>query len=572
MVRALVIAMMFAAAPRLAPAQQDTVSALHQPLPRNVQREVVDRWNSAVALRSSERLEIQSGQEVHGDVAVERGPAVIAGHVTGNVLAVNGDVVLQPTGRVDGDILVVGGDVQGRLNANVGGAIRIYRQTLDYHLEGERMVAEHTAPDLQAEPWWRRIERRRTASWTDPLRIAQAGAYNRVEGLPISIGPAIVGRRRWGTFHLDAAAVVRTGSSFDDAHGDVGHAARAEVRFGRGAGFGIGARLFNIVQPVESWQLSDAEVALGSFLVHRDYRDYHQRHGARVYANVYATPDLTLTAGFSDERWSSRELRDPFTLFHNQDAWRPNPMMDEGLFHVASARVTYDTRTDEDDPWSGWFVTTDFESGRGSYTSIAPTSNARVVPSGPISYARGFLDARRYNHLWPDAQLNLRLVLGGWLNGDEMPLERRLSVDGPGSLPGFDFRSARSSPEVGTCATSGGIPGVPTECDRIALMQMEYRGNLHLNVTPDWDEWPGGRYRSNTEAQWVLFLDTGRGWRVGAADTVMTYPRGRMPPFSSFRTDLGLGFDFGYFGIYGAKSVSRPDEPVNFFVRLRHRF
>ena len=50
------------------------------------------------------------------------------------------------------------------------------------------------------------------------------------------------------------------------------------------------------------------------------------------------------------------------------------------------------------------------------------------------------------------------------------------------------------------------------------------------------------------------------------------------PPLSTFRTDVGLGlelgdfFGSGDFGVYAAKALSSPDEKVNFFVRLRHRF
>ena len=40
----------------------------------------------------------------------------------------------------------------------------------------------------------------------------------------------------------------------------------------------------------------------------------------------------------------------------------------------------------------------------------------------------------------------------------------------------------------------------------------------------------------------------------------------------TFRTDVGLGFDFGGLGVYAAKALSRSDEPVNFFLRLQRRF
>ena len=73
-----------------------------QQLPADVRREVAGKWNRPNALRSADRLEIEAGQEVTGDVAVQSGPLIIAGHVIGSVLAINSDVVLRPTARIDG--------------------------------------------------------------------------------------------------------------------------------------------------------------------------------------------------------------------------------------------------------------------------------------------------------------------------------------------------------------------------------------------------------------------------------------------------------------------------------------
>jgi hypothetical protein len=71
---------------------------------------------------------------------------------------------------------------------------------------------------------------------------------------------------------------------------------------------------------------------------------------------------------------------------------------------------------------------------------------------------------------------------------------------------------------------------------------------------------------------WVLFADAGRGWKTGTADGALTFSRGTLPPLASFRSDLGLGLDLAGIGVYAAKSVSTPAEPVNYVVRLRHRF
>ena len=45
-----------------------------------------------------------------------------------------------------------------------------------------------------------------------------------------------------------------------------------------------------------------------------------------------------------------------------------------------------------------------------------------------------------------------------------------------------------------------------------------------------------------------------------------------LPPLSTYRTDIGGGLDFDQFGIYLAKALSVPSEPLNVFIRVRHRF
>src|SRR4029078_9551466 len=189
-------------------------------------------------------------------------------------------------------------------------------------------------------------------------------------------------------------------------------------------------------------------------------------------------------------------------------------------------------------------------------------------------YGRAFLDLRRYLRISQRRQLNARLVLGGWLNGDALPLERKLSVGGIGTLPGFDFRRLGIGADVGQCSPeSGPLPGRPAECDRVALAQLEYRHELvselfdifnrnHIRVR-------GAQFRVKPTA--VAFVDAGRGWLVGKRSGELTYPSGSLPDFDTWRTDVGLGLDLGIAGLYVAKAVSESKEPANFFVRIRSR-
>lgn len=553
-----------AIAPRLRAQQRDTVLA-RPTLPADVAREVVALYNATTTLRATDRTEIASGRTVTGDVAVRNGPLLISGHVTGRVLAINADVLLGKGARIDGDLLVVGGEVEGSEGATIGGEVRLYHPPLHYTEEGERLVAK--LDETVTEQWWRRWERQGRQNFND-LEIANAGVYNRVEGLPVRIGPVLYRDQGWGHLRLDATAIVRSASSFSSSVADVGHDVRGELRIGRRFGATVGGRLFDIVDGVEQWQLSNVEVGLASFLFHRDYRDYYGRHGGQVLAALRATESADLTLTYGHERWRSRETRDPVALVRNELAWRENPRMDEGAFQVANLVLRIDTRNDDFNPWAGWYLLADYERGTGNLDVVAPTSPlARTAALGTTRYQRAFADLRRYNRLAPSASLNARFVIGGWVSGDALPLQRRLSIDGPGTVPGFDFRTTGGN-DVGTCASGVAPVGQPAQCERIALAQLEYRKDIRLSFS----DRSGRRNRFRADGQWVLFYDAGRGWLVNAPSSPLNLGRRELPPLSTYRTDIGAGLDFDQFGVYLAKALSVPTEPLNVFLRVRHRF
>lgn len=558
-------------------------------IPREVIDEVARVYNAPGTLRAGGSYDIERGRVVGSDVAVLDGPLTIGGHVRGRVVAINASVFLEPGARIDRDILVVGGRLEGREAAVVEGDIRVYAANVSYQREGSVLVVrdggdEEANVDVR---WWRSRERWAARGWSD-LRLLSARTYNRVEGLPILIGPSVGRDLGWGRVRLDALGIVRTVGNLDRAEHTFGHSAKLEFELGGESGLRFGGRLFDVIEPVEEWQLSDGEVGLATLFLHRDYRDYFSRHGASVYAGLYLTPAADLTVSFSDQRWAARNARDPFTLFRNSDGWRPNPAMDDGSLHILRSTLRVDTRNDTDDPWSGWFVTADLEHGHGTLVTLGPTSfftRAAVGGGGSTDYRRGFVDIRRYNRLSPDGQLNMRVVLGGWLGGDPLPLQRRVSVGGPGSLPGHDFRrTPDGGTDVLTCSSvdpslPGGSPaaavaGFPAQCDRIALAQIEFRGDLRFDpfgvFDDDWRPWRLGYGRG---AQWVLFADAGRGWLVtpGGDITDLTYPRDKFPKAATFRTDIGVGLVLDQVGFYVAKALSNKNAPVNFFVRLKPR-
>ncbi len=593
------------ATPRAAPAPATRADTVPDVAADDV-ADALARYNAPTTLRVRGRFVVPAGSTVEGDVGVSGGPVTVAGRITGRLTVLNGDVTFRAGARVDGDVLVVGGLVDGRREATFGGELRIERRPAPVVQRGDTLAPDREAlgPDDADRRGGRfRVGGAPSARTYAGFTLASGGAYNRAEGLPILVGPTLEAQvARDARLSVDLLGVYRTAGEFDWNAEHRGHDARAELRVGRRRHMRVGGRLYDVVAPVEDWQLTPTETGLTSFVLRRDFRDWYGRHGAALTVGADLGPDAVLTLGYADERWRGRRQFNPATILRGSEVWRPNPAADEGLMRLLTAGVRIDTRNDVDRPWAGWYVAADYEYGTGTIDHFAPLSadfalppprpGAGVTPPpggrdetpGHRAYGRGFLDVRRYNRLTPDAQLNLRFVAGGWLHGDPLPAQRRLSVSGPGAIPGFSFRRAAgpNGYDVAQCSVGGIEPaGDPAQCERVAFGQVEYRTDVRVGLFTGDEGGERVRRGLRTEFTWVLFADAGRGWLLGPREGLIQYPAGRLPGLGTALADLGAGVDFGHphgsrdvgaFGVYVAKSVTAPSRPLTLFARLRRRF
>lgn len=573
-----------------------------RPRSREAERLIERALEAPGVTRRAGALTIAADDRFAGPLVVTDGPLTVAGRVTGSVTAIDADVALLPGAVIEGDLVIIGGTLTGRDAGRVDGEIRVLRDAPPSRARDDgdddrlrpRVIVSRDRQDDAEDAW---VTKWRDAEWRQSgVRLTMARTYNRTEGWPIVFGPIQRTDFGWGRVAIDAFGIFRTSQGTQWNTSTVGHRARAEVRLGRNYGLTLGGRSFDIVDAVEPWQISEGENGLSSFFLQRDLRDWYDRQGGQGYARLFAfNGAVTLGASYGQERWRTRGIHDVYALFNRPEGWRLNPAVDEGVMHLANATWTLDTRNDRDDPTSGWLLNADYEYGTGSLQLGPASLGVRSGTAGSVArttYGRGFVDLRRYNRLAPDAELRFRVVAGGWLHGDPLPLQRRLSLSGPAGMPGFPFRATASAGAL-ECADGGTIPlGTPAQCDRIALAQVEYRGSLHIDVF-DWlgDEAyvprghrtppgrQGQRYRgwsSRTRGSFVLFADAGRGWLVGAERA--TDPRfvrdGRLPAISTFRSDVGAGLELGVLGLYVAKAVSAVDAgtPAVFFVRVNRRF
>ena len=528
--------------------------------------ELLDFYNDSATTRMQGDVRFPAGSEFTGRLALYRGALRLAGRVRGDVTVINATLYLLPGADVEGDLLVVGGRLIRSPGARHAGRERVVWDAAPVlrSADGTLVLRERrrTLTEIAAARTSFRAGRVRTT-----LLLATGGSYNRIEGLPIVFGPTFELRPTGRSVaRLDLRGILRTAGEGSQLTSDFGYGARAEFRL---PGGGIAGRVYSEVVPFEDQPLSEAETGWSAFLLQRDYRDYFERRGGG--GMVWVQPARPLRIELSLRRDHERSVRatDPWSLLRNSDQWRRNPLIDDGHYVTTGIDVDLDTRNDRELPSTGWWLRARFE--HSTSDDVAPVSLPETIrpptpTGGGYAFDRLTLDLRRYSRLTPGLRVNTRLRADGWVGGDRLPIQRRVSLGGTDLLPGYAFRAF-------TCAPRGfSDPSDPALCDRSITAQVEVRTRLGLNLgyrLPERDDAGPGRFIGIEEADLVFLADAGKSWLAG--DGPGQVPVGRIPSLREWKADVGVGLDAGEIGAYLAKSLTG-GEPVRFFVRLQRRF
>ena len=543
-----VLALALAALGRGAAAQEPLVLG---PLPDSAAERVLWVYNRAGTIRLQGESEIPGGTRIEGALAVLNGPLRIAGIVAGDVVVINGDAALAPGANVRGSITVTGGQVVLEPGAQVAGPVVSYREPLRFRYADDRLlyVPPHLEQGLSAGRDWR-------FGRADVFIGARAG-YNRVEGLPVAVGP----RLRVGggnPTRLHALAIFRTAAGFGLDSDRMGYDVGGERRLG-GSGLVLAAQLYSDIVSIEPWQITERENSLSTFLLHNDHRDHYQRAGGRVALRLERA-ELPL----GGELWYRREdhtsvrPREPFTLFDESDPWRAEPRVAEGRLHAIGLDLRYDTRNEPDDPSYGWFLQGGLEQGIGGALTI-PGADPAGRGTARTGFTEARLDLRRYSRISPYALFGFRVLAAGSADGRPLPPQRQHALGGEGSLPAFGLmRFDCGARDRAPADDQAFLPYYG--CDRMALVQLEYQASFPLARRLG-DRLGLGSSFTNS-VRWVAFFDAGRAWTEPDAR------HGRGGGSVDFSADAGIGIRIAGLGAYWAIPLSGGGRPVNFFVRL----
>lgn len=530
---------------------------------------VLQEFNSPATLRLEGSITIPAGMRVMGPVGIWQGPLRVGGVIVGPVVVVNGDIEVLSGGHIAGPILVVGGALYGDTTGWVNGNAEIHPDAAPViRGDGDTLIVrERRRPLLDFGGASRSFV---TGKITTTLFASSGGTYDRVEGLPFTLGPRFryqPGPDRRAS--LELLGVIRTAGDPTDLGEEVGYDAHFDYSHGRSQhhGWGFGVRASQLVNAIEPQPLARSEVGWSALVLHRDYRDYFLNEGVAFYGFYWAGSNFRIEGGWRTESQRSLPANDPWTLFRDGDPWRPNPLIDDGRYHTTHLGFTYDTRNEGPMSSAGTWIRTTWE--HSSSADVAPvalpgTVRGPIPTDGGYGYDRLTFDARWYSRINPAMRINLRAVGGGWMGGDPLPLQARVSLGGPGILPGYQFR--QQSCDEGAPAD----PAEPALCDRSLALQAEFRTRMDLGLLY--------RYKDRSQVEqafgldqvdFVVHTDMGKAWLTG--DGPGRVPNDRIPDLNEWLYDVGVGLDAGGIGAYLSKALTG-GQPVRFFLRLQRRF
>ncbi len=536
--------------------------------PAAVVEQLLRTWNDSTTTRLNGSVTLPAGSRLQGQVAVYRGVLRVAGTIEGPVTIINGSLVLMPGGRITGDVLVVGGRLVKQEGSTLDGAEAVYWDVAAVAKTNDGLLTVQELPNLEtlgtAQATFG-VGKIRTT-----VHASTGGTYDRVEGFPLEAGPSFDWRAtKRDRVKLDLTGIIRTTSDRSDTRSDFGYRARLEWRRAGEVSYGFGGRAWSVIQVIPDQTLSRAESGWSSILLQEDQYDYYDSQTLGLYGFLIPARQFRVDLGWDSDEQNSVRANDPWSLFVNDSRWRPNPLVDDGRYSLTTAAVTLDTRDNERQPTTGWYAKGRVEFGESDDVApiVLPAGIRAPIPTdGSYNYSLLQVDVRRYLRLSPENRLSGRGYFAGWVGGDPLPMQRRLSLGGPSILPGDAFRQV-------TC-TPAGVPN-PSEaglCDRTMFFQVEFRHRLDLGwhyTVSEGKDGAADRVIGIQGADLVFLSDLGTAWLSGTGPGHV--PNNRLPSLDLWQADIGVGVDFGFLGAYLAKSIT-DDGPLRLSIRLQRRF
>jgi hypothetical protein len=327
--------------------------------------------------------------------------------------------------------------------------------------------------------------------------------------------------------------------SVKTASGNVGYALGVERPLFGARKLFLSAEVHDLTATDDAWQVSSSEASLAAIGPRLSYRDYYRRRGVQMSAAYRVEPRAELFVAVRGERHSSLETTTDFSLWNDDEPFRPNPATRDGRLNALVIGASVDSLAYNEEPLETTYLRHQFESPFGrrlghptgkrdarSMWRIDWTSeiSSPGLLAGDFDFRRHILSGRGRVIASGHQEVAAR-VIGGWSDGD-LPPQRQFAIGGIGSVHGYGFKESTGP--------------------AMQLINVEYAVGWHDGL------------------QLVAFVDAGH---TGVARS-SAQVRADAPWLKGAGWGIGLGvfrIDFGY-------KLAGSSHPVQVLVRLDRTF
>ena len=484
---------------------------------------------------------VRADSSIDGNVIVVKGNLTVLGRITGDVLAILGDVFIKPGAEIRGNVTSVNGIIeQSGKSVVLGNQIETKIKNLysffdwDYYKyrddDSYRDRDRDYDYDYKHYTYHFTFEAPSYYSSTEPVIFK----YNRVQGLFLGM---TIPKKYMGTYNAL------------NIHGFGGYGFREKQwNYSLGADrwffdrtdyrFELGAEVYDYTDTKDDWYISPLENSLAAILIHEDFQDFYRRSGFTFHASQNLTEYLKGTISYSNDEYESVKKNAEWAVFGGKKKFRKNPFIDEGNMRSLHGELYLDTRNSHENPSRGWYAKLGME-----------TSNSGL--KGDFSFNQYIFEARRYQKLSQRDRLDMR-VKAVTSEGD-VPRQRLYQLGGLSTLRGFKNKFLRGGED-----SFGG--------DRMLLANIEYVLNPRIL---------GRDFLFMDDVRYIVFFDAGNVWNRAAVSDKNSWSSGFSHlKLNDFKSDLGVAITSwsGKFRISLAKRLDTNYKPVLFTMRLSKPF
>lgn len=195
------------------------------------------------------------------------------------------------------------------------------------------------------------------------------------------------------------------------------------------------------------WRLSIAEQSLVALAFKNSFRDYYDQRGYQLGVAYQPNDANELRFSWRSDRHHSLANSADYSLFRDDEPFRPNRTAADGKLHSIVLGYTLDSRGLDDEDGrhrlarhTGADLFGSFGGTRRGLRFDWSSEIARTGFGGDFSFSRHIANARAYMPLSAGQHLRARLIVGG--STGSPPPQRLFALGGIGTVHGYSFKES----------------------------------------------------------------------------------------------------------------------------------